>query len=363
MKKKREDTLDKQLREVQKLLATPGKKIASAIYPILNFLNPLGRSSEYQTKKSSTKIQKHNDITWVDIENPSRKEINRLAEEYLFHPLHLEASLLKGQLPQIEKENQYLFLLLHVPSYNILENRIATNQVCIFLGKNYLVTIHEDSVPGIRNLFNVCEGDKEQCDAYFKKSSGYLLYNVIDGLIKDTSALIQAISQELDQIEDIVFDVRRSVAYQIGQLRQKIIRLRRMLGFLKKILEDLAPIINEITGDNLSRYYQNITKMINKLRETVEEAKETIEIYKDADFTLSTEKTNETLALLTIIFTLTIPATVLGTFYGMNILLPGGIETGSWTFLGPFTTFIVIITASIVLFLLMLWYFKKKDWF
>ena len=44
-----------------------------------------------------------------------------------------------------------------------------------------------------------------------------------------------------------------------------------------------------------------------------------MEIYKDTDFMLSSEKSNKILAVLTIIFTLAIPATVIGTFYGMNI--------------------------------------------
>ena len=60
----------------------------------------------------------------------------------------------------------------------------------------------------------------------------------------------------------------------------------------------------------------------------MEEAKETVEIYKDTDYMLSQEKTNKILGVLTIVFTLSIPATVIGTFYGMNINLPGGSETG-----------------------------------
>jgi magnesium transporter len=128
-------------------------------------------------------------------------------------------------------------------------------------------------------------------------------------------------------------------------------------------MSELAPIVNNIGKENLSRYFSNNAKNANKLLETIEEAKETIEIYKDADFTASTEKTNEILAVLTLIFTFTIPPTVIGTFFGMNILLPGGIETGPWLFLGKYTTLILIITLSILFVSAMFWYFKKKKWF
>lgn len=96
---------------------------------------------------------------------------------------------------------------------------------------------------------------------------------------------------------------------------------------------------------------------IDEIIEVLGESQETSEIYKDTDFMLSTEKTNKILAVLTIIFTLSIPAALVGALFGMNITLPGGIETGSWKFLGPYTTLIVLILISIVPAIL--WYFRK----
>jgi len=86
-----------------------------------------------------------------------------------------------------------------------------------------------------------------------------------------------------------------------------------------------------------------------------------MEIYKDTDFVLSNEKTNKVLAVLTIIFTLAIPSTVIGTFYGMNVNLPGGIGDSTMIF-GPFTAFIIIIIASAIPAILMFAYFKKLGW-
>lgn len=370
---KNDDSFEKQLHEVQENLAEPSKKIVGALSSYLNFLNPLSKNdknNEPLEKRPNVKQLKYNNITWIDIENPNRSEINKLAEEYPFHPLHLEASLLKGQLPQMEKEDKYIFLLLHIPSHDPKNNpkdnssnKVITNQVVIFLGKNYLITIHEDTENEIRQLFKSCEDDETQRDTYFKKSAGYLLYNIIDNSVKDLSNLVQSIYQELDEIEDLVFDVRVSGVYKIGELRQKIIRVRRIISLLKKILESLTTVINDFTGDSLQRYFGNITKTINKLWETIEEARETVEIYKDADFTVSTERTNKTLSILTIIFTLTIPTTIIGTFYGMNILLPGGIEAGSWFFWGPYTTFILVAASSFLAMILMLVFFKFKNWF
>lgn len=310
-----------------------------------------------------TKIQQHNKVTWIDIENPTQADIERLTDQYAFHPLHLKASLLDGSLPQQERETHYLFLLLHIPVYEARQHKTTASQVAIFLGKDFLITLHNGKGKIVRDLFEICQTDAAQRELYFKQSAGYLLYSVIKELLDQTAELVKAVLGELDQTEDAVFDSATSDAAAIAALRQKILRLRRTTAPLKTVMTDLAPNVKELTGENLAHHYRDVLRTANWLSEITEEAEETVEIYKDADFTASTERTNEILAVLTIVFTLAIPATVIGTFYGMNILLPGGIEVGAWRFFGPYTTLILVLTASLIPGTLMYWYFKKKRWF
>jgi magnesium transporter len=150
---------------------------------------------------------------------------------------------------------------------------------------------------------------------------------------------------------------------EIAKVRQKIVRLMRLIGPKRVLLRDLSEQISGFAGHDMSKIYSTNTKAANRLWEVIEEAKETVEIYKDADFTANTERTNETLAVLTIIFTLTIPVTVVGTIYGMNIKLPGGLVAGSWTFLGEYTSLIVLFSFSALLALMMYIYFKTRKWF
>jgi magnesium transporter len=101
---------------------------------------------------------------------------------------------------------------------------------------------------------------------------------------------------------------------------------------------------------------------VTKVWDTLESAQERVEIFKDADFVLSTEKTNKILAVLTVIFTLTIPATMIGTLMGMNVNLPGGVETGPWLFFGTYTTLIIVLIASLAPVVFMMWLFRRWRW-
>ncbi len=361
-------TLSETLKEIQIALGNPHKKLAGVLKYYLGFLNVKENGiKEENNSHNGEKIQtiKHGKITWVDVRNPSRKEISELAQKYPFHPLHLEDCVSKGQFPKIEQndEDKYIFLLLRLPRYNTHDRTINISQICFFLGENYLVTIHESINDSIATIFSEAKSNIEERRAYTGSSAARLLYTIIKKLTDDLSPLLQSILIEVDETEDIVFDDKVSGIYKIGQLRRKILSSRRAIGPLRTLLKDMTSRINKFASVNLSVYFDDITHQIDKAWETLEEARDTVDIYKDADYTISSERTNRILAILTIIFTFTIPATVIGTFYGMNILLPGGIEAGSWIFLGRYTTFMVIMISAAIPALLMHAYFRKRGWF
>jgi len=194
-------------------------------------------------------------------------------------------------------------------------------------------------------------------------SSGYLLHSIIDLLVDDLLHILMKLKGNLDDIEDVVFDDKHAAPKEISLLRREITTLRRVVIPLKRIVMDLSKDIQKFSTEDLTLYFDDVKDHIDKVIEVLEESKETIEIFKDTDFMLSTEKSNKILAVLTILFTLSIPVTVVAAIYGMNVNLPGGIETGPATFFGPFTSFLLLVTAAILPSVIMLWYFKRQRWF
>ena len=319
---------------------------------------------EQETQTSAIRSQKHINTTWVDVRNPSSETFSKLEKDYHLFPIHLTESVQRVQHTQVEREADYLFLVLHFPVFEPHTDEIASGQIGVFLGKNYLITVHIETSPFIDDLYVSCEHNEQQAASQFGQGPAYLLYTLINRLLGGISGMNDIVENELDEIEKLVFENNSSDAQRIGRLRQKIVRLKRLIGPKKVLLEDLAEQVNSFSGQGMSRYYFSTVKQVNKLWEAIEEANETIEIYKDADFITSTEKTNEILAILTLVFTFTIPVTVVGTLYGMNIPMPGAITAAEkWSFLGPYTTGIVVVVVSMLIAVAMYVYFKKKKWF
>lgn len=317
-------------------------------------------------------------LTWINIERPTRDTMEKIlvSRGYHFHELDIDDCLSKIQIPKIDKHTNYLFVVLHFPSSPIHDSvnskkksrkgsttTLHFSQLSIFAGRNFLVTVHQGDLQPLNDLFQQCKkGNSSQKEELIGKTSGYLLHTVIDVLVDDLFHMLMKIVGNLEDIEDAVFDDKVGVVKEISILRREITILRRIVYPLRRIVSDITHDIQKFSDQNLTEYFNDVEDHINKVLEVLETSRETIEIYKDTDFMLSSEKTNQILAILTIVFSLSIPATIIGTFYGMNINLPGGLETESWNFMGRYTTLIVVLIISAASVLLMYWSFLRVGW-
>jgi magnesium transporter len=304
-------------------------------------------------------------FVWIDLQNPDRNDVEKLAEKYNFNTLNIEDCMTKFELPKLDSYDDHFFVILHFPPLSQKMGVSKNSQLSIFVGKDFLVTVHQGDLKPLVELVDTCKNNSEQQrkNRLLEKSSGLLLHEIIDVLVDDLLHTSRKIIANLDEIEDRVFDETKPVARSISLLRREINRLRRIANPLKKFVLEIAKQVKRFSEEDeqLGLYYDDVIDHIEKVIETLEESRETMEIYKDTDFVLSTEKTNKVLGMLTIIFTLAIPSTIIGTFYGMNVNLPGGVGDKT-VLLGPFTTFIVIIIASAIPAILMFVYFKKLGW-
>jgi magnesium transporter len=304
----------------------------------------------------------NNGFLWTDIQKPTNENTSLLAKNYNFHELNVEDCLSKIQIPKVDRYEDHVFIILHVPTTAEKKKTLPTfSQLSIFAGRNYLVTIHHGDLKPLDDIFQLCKQSDEQRQALMGKSPGYLLHSIIDALVDDLLHLLKKIIGNLDDLEESVFSDRKSDVKTISLLRREITSLRRIVVRLRRTMSEVTKDIQKFAEEDLTPYFADVEDHIEKIFEELEESKEIVDIYKDTDFMLSTEKSNKILAILTIIFTLSIPTSTIATFYGMNINLPGSIAH-PWTFLGEYTTMMLILLASIISGLYMLWYFSHLGW-
>ncbi|MBU2009062.1 MAG: magnesium transporter CorA family protein [Chloroflexi bacterium] len=294
--------------------------------------------------------------TWLNVEKPTHKELDYLAQYYPFHPMDLDDCISRIQLSKLDEYPDYLFVILHFPLFNKRARFTTASQVSVFVGRDFLVTVHSGDLKPLVNLFKECQEKEESRQEYLGKDPGFLLYRLVDALVDFSLPMMDKILANLERVEDEVFDTTVDAAQEVAVLRRDIAAQRRIFWPMKAVLAELEQKAQRFTKVDLKVYFGDINDHLSRIWGTLEEAKETVEIYKDTDFVLGQDRLQRIMAILTMIIAITLPFSVISSIYGMNIPLPGSGSSGHpWVGL----VLILLMTAAAVG---LIFFFRRRRW-
>ncbi len=312
---------------------------------------------EASAKKKQLNIESitWNNLTWVNIERPTERETEYLAQNYPFHPLDLDDCLSRIQRPKIDEYKEYLFLVLHFPVFNRETRATTPSQVSVFISENYLITLHKGELKPLVKLFRECEIEEEAREENFNQGSSYLLYRIIDRLVDYCLPILNRISANLEQIEDNIFASKRipRAIEDISVLRRDVISFRRIIWPMRAVIASLEPKIRRFTKMDLAVYFGDMVDHVDKIWDALDEYKEIIVGLNDTHDSLATNRTNEVMRMLTIIATILLPLTVVASVYGMNVPLP--FQESHFSFVFVFLIWVVIVSG-------LLYFFRRNRW-
>jgi magnesium transporter len=296
----------------------------------------------------------HNGITWVDIINPGQAEIEWLRANYDFHPLHLDDTLSKIQRPKIDDDEEYTFIVMHLPIYNRIVRVTTPSEVDIFVGSNFVVTAHAGNLKPLMRLFSQCIEDPAFGASVIGRSTGYLLYEIVDRLVNYCFPILNRIDQNIEQVEDEIFGERvRHTIQEISIIRRDIIAFRRITKPLIPVISSLERKQRPFLNIDTEEYFGDIADHLSKIWDTLEDYKENIEGYSDTLTSLTNNRLNDIIKVLTMISVILLPLTLIASIYGMNIPLP---------FQDDPLAFVIIIGIMIAVMLAMLAFFRWRKW-
>jgi magnesium transporter len=296
-------------------------------------------------------------LTWVYIEKPNTEDVQYLAENFKFNQLNLDDVLSRVQRPKIDAYPDHLFIVLHFPVYN-KENRVTTpSEVDIFIGETYIVTIHKsgDLKPLVK-FFNECDIDERTCNAYMSRSSGFLLYHILDRLVNYCFPILDKVVDNTEKVEDLIF--ARAVpetVREISLIRRDLISFRRVIHPQVPVVEALEREEYPFLKEDQDVYFGDIADHIRKIWDSLEDCKEVVDGLADTSNWLTSHRIQEIMRVLTIVLTIMAPATLLASIYGMNIHLPGGGTK-------DFVPLMIIVIIMLMITGFMLWFFHRRRW-
>jgi magnesium transporter len=293
-------------------------------------------------------------LRWLDIPQATPEDIDFLEENFPFHPLDFDDLTSRWQRPKLDEYDDYLFLVLQFPVYDKLQRVTTPSEVDIFVGPDFLITIHKGRVWPLDRYFEACEGSAKQRDDAMSMGSGYLLYMVIDQLVDNFFPIVYKIERNVQEIEDMIFTHGgRETVEEISVLRRDIIAYRRIVKPLMPVISRLEYIKSRLIHEDLEVYFSDIGDHLARVWESLEDQKGIIEALNDTHDSLISHRTNEVIQALTIISVIILPLTLVSGLYGMNVRLP----LGEWAF-----AFEAILALMGFTALAMLFFFKSRRW-
>lgn len=276
-------------------------------------------------------------LTWVYIEKPTEAEAQYLADTYGFHPLEIDDVMSRAQRPKLDEAADHLFMVMQFPAFNKASRITRPSEVDIFVGENYVVTVHcSGDLKPLSKFFQECQTREESRLAYLGRSSGYLLYHVIDRLVNYCFPILNRITENIEELEDVVFTepVPQTVR-SISLLRRDLITFRRVVRPLIAVIETLEQEDYPFFKEEQEVYFGDIADHVRKIWDGLEDCREVVDGLYETSNWFTSHRIQEIMRVLTIITVILAPLTLLSGIYGMNVPLPGGAERGSLaSFLG-----------------------------
>lgn len=292
----------------------------------------------------------------MDIKNPSKKDLDKLKQDFNFHPVTLEELLSPTLRPKVEHYDHYLYMVVHFPLYNHKKQTTESVEIDFLIMPEILITVRYEDLPPLKEFWGKCQMDKATREHSFGKSAAMLLYCILESLYRLSLRQLDHITKKINIIEEEMFKEKGSemIVEKISLIRRDILDFRKTIKPQKSILDSLRIKGIEFFGTSTKPYFMDIIGDYMRVWHSLENHKETIEALRETNDSLITNRTNKIMRVLTEFAVIVFPLTLLAAIFGMNTShLPiVGHKYDFWIIVG----FMLLATSGMLLF------FKWRKW-
>lgn len=297
-----------------------------------------------------------NNITWIDIQKPKQKDLDELKEKFRLHPFIAQQFLPPIHRPKIEEYPNQLFIVLHFPIFKRKSGQTKTVELDFIVTPTTLITSHLDKIPDLEIFFNDCQVQEYHQNQHFK-SSGHLLFGLLDWLIDTCLPMLDQIGQKIEKVEAQVFKGKeKEMLLKIALLKRDMIDFRRATKPQRSVLEILEKKSSRIFSQEIKPLAQEVIGSSIRVSNVLENHRELINSIEQTNNSLLSHKLSDIMKFLTVVSFITFPLSVIVGFFGMNVFDNIPLIRKS-----PFVWLVILIFMFITAGIMVI-YFKKKKW-
>ena len=278
----------------------------------------------HQDDKTFTKVSQHQQIRtlrenakhilWVDVSQPTAQDFDCLREEFGFHSLAIEDCQNAHQRPKIEDYHGYYFIVLYEAEL-LEQDGLQLRELSIFLGSNYVVTVHHRPIQAIANGERLWRNWTDLAE----QGAGLLAYLIIDAVVDDYFPILDAMSDRMNEMEDLLFNEEASETLQdIFQSKKQLLQLRRSVAPLRDVFNILLRREQPLFTREEVYYFHDIYDHLIRVADTIDNLRDLLGSTMDVYLSLQSNRMNMVMKRLTAVSTILMSVALVSGIYGMN---------------------------------------------
>lgn len=283
---------------------------------------------------------------WVGLHDPTVDELNHFAGPLGLHPLAVEDALEAHQRPKVERYDHHLFVSVRAVEY--LDDNIETNEINMFLGEQFLLTVRKGAGHDLRTVRRRAEANA----AELEHGAIAALYAVLDSIVDEYEKVTAELEVDIAEVEASVFSQgRTSDSSRIYRLKRETLEFRRAVVPLREPMHRFA--VGAMPAE-AQPYFRDIADHLSRVYESLDSTDKLLDNALNAHLAQLTIQQNDDMRKLAAGAALFGIPTAIAGIYGMNFEhMP---ELG-WRFGYPL---VLVVTGTIC------WYvyrrFRKSGW-
>jgi magnesium transporter len=289
---------------------------------------------------------------WADIRQPGAEDAAALRDLFGFHPLSVEDALESRHHPKVESYESYLYVVLHGIDFKQHEHAFETLDIDFFLGRNFLVTVHDGQRRSLAEVAKLCE----RTAIPLSEGPVGLMHRIVDRIVEHYRPEVDELESWLDEIESrVVAGTREELTGEILAVKRDIASMRRVVIPQRDVVGRLARREFDLIGQEHAYRFRDVYDQLVRLADEAILFQDRVTGILDAHLASVSNQlalVSKVLAGIAVIFG---PLTVVTGMFGMNVPLPtfpGGDGAQFWWIIG----FMTVLTAAIF------YVFRRRGW-
>ena len=333
-------------------------------------------------------------LIWLDIQDPTQEDMALLRREFGFHPLAIEDATRSHERPKVdtygvpgdldgdgvadvmaeaveeplliplgpadaaqgeEKETPlgraYYFVVFYAAAYHPEEDHIEARPVNMFIGANYLVTVHQGPIPHIPATMARWRAPKSP----LAHRVSALVHALLDAMVDDYFPLMDQVADRAEDLEDTIF-IRfdeRSIE-TIFRLKKDLLAMRRIVAPERDVLNVLLRRQLPIFAAEDVAYLQDVYDHIVRVTDNIDTYRDLLSSALDSYLSLQGNRLNQIMKVLTVFSIILMADALITGFYGQNFKYFPDLDFS----LGSFWSLILMAIVTLALVI----YFRRREW-